>query len=226
LLMQGACPGWCSCSPAGMRRRRSVLTSAPGKRLLLLDRPLWSQTITVQKFQPHKLMWMIFVMLAKQLLACCTVTHQQTVGSANVPFCRSEAAEAVPRSSQSCIHLLLRVATGTVHFVKLLTCHDRKSMYLCGACMQETAAAVVWALAFEKECREAVVAAGGIPSLIHLCAKSGSSAVQAHAAGGEEQLQNESCCNGSQLAHGCRSQAIPGCSSNSWLSATPVEHVM
>lgn len=50
--------------------------------------------------------------------------------------------------------------------------------------LQETAAAVLWALAFEHECREAIVAAGGISSLIQLCAASGSNAVQEHAAGG------------------------------------------
>jgi hypothetical protein len=60
-------------------------------------------------------------------------------------------------------------------------------MHMRDVCMQETAAAVVWALAFEQECREAVVAAGGIPSLILLCAASRSSAVQEHAAGGEQQ---------------------------------------
>uniref|UniRef100_A0A383WP63 Vacuolar protein 8 n=1 Tax=Tetradesmus obliquus TaxID=3088 RepID=A0A383WP63_TETOB len=49
--------------------------------------------------------------------------------------------------------------------------------------LQETAAAVVWALAFEQECRAAIVAAGGIHSLIRLCATSGSTAVLEHAAG-------------------------------------------
>lgn len=65
--------------------------------------------------------------------------------------------------------------------------------------VQETASALVWALAFDKECREAISAAYGIPSLINLCAASGSSTVQEHAAGGRH-WQQPAICKSSEQA--------------------------
>jgi hypothetical protein len=82
-------------------------------------------------------------------------------------------------------------------------------MHTLAVCMQETVAAVVWALAFEQEYREAVVAAGGIPSLINLCATLNSSAVQEHAAGGGEQLHSAAFSLQDLTAVAVRTAAVP-----------------